>query len=120
MTVGTLEELRRVGCLTGTATQPIWVFRSEGAAFAPDDRSPHMGFPLHRGTVESGLVTCHWHHARFDLTSGSTLDSWADDVRAYPVEVDGGRLAVTPGAALDRTGYLMHRLDEGLEQASRW
>ena len=28
-----------------------------------------MGFPLHQGTVETGLVTCHWHHARFDLAS---------------------------------------------------
>ena len=49
-----------------------------------------MGFPLHRGTVESGLVTCHWHNARFDLATGGTLDPWADDVRAYPVEVDDG------------------------------
>ena len=47
-----------------------------------------MGFPLHRGSVESGLVTCHWHNARFDLSSGGTLDPWADDVRAYPVEID--------------------------------
>ena len=30
-----------------------------------EDRCPHLGFPLHQGTVESGLVTCHWHHARF-------------------------------------------------------
>ena len=117
VTVGTLEELRRVGCLTGKAgTQPICVFWSEGAAFALDDRCPHMGFPLHRGTVESGLVTCHWHNARFDLSSGGTLDPWADDVRAYPVEIDDGRVTVILDAGLDRTGYLMHRLDEGLEQ----
>ena len=117
VTVGSLEELRRVGCLTGKAgTQPICVFWSEGAAFALDDRCPHMGFPLHRGTVESGLVTCHWHNARFDLSSGGTLDPWADDVRAYPVEVADGRVTVILEAALDRTGYLMHRLDEGLEQ----
>jgi nitrite reductase/ring-hydroxylating ferredoxin subunit len=115
--VGTLEELRRVGYLTGKAgTQPICVFWSEGAAFALDDRCPHMGFPLHRGSVESGLVTCHWHNARFDLSSGGTLDPWADDVRAYPVEVDDGRVVVVLHGGLDRTGYLMHRLEEGLEQ----
>ena len=95
VTVGTLEELRRAGCLTGKAgTQPICVFWSDGAPFALDDRCPHMGFPLHRGTVESGLVTCHWHNARFDLGSGGTLDPWADDVRAYPVEIDDGRVTV--------------------------
>ena len=106
VTVGTLDELRQSGCLTGKAgAQPICVFWSEGAPFALDDRCPHMGFPLHRGTVESGLVTCHWHNARFDLSSGGTLDPWADDVRAYPVEIDDGQ--VTRGR---RAGARPHRL----------
>jgi nitrite reductase/ring-hydroxylating ferredoxin subunit len=117
VTIGTLDELRRNGCLTGKAgSQPICVFWSEGAAYALDDRCPHMGFPLHRGSVESGLVTCHWHNARFDLSSGGTLDPWADDVRAYPVEIADGRVTVVIEPERDRTGYLLHRLDEGLEQ----
>jgi len=117
ITVGTLDELQQAGCLTGKAgAQPICVFWSEGAAFALDDRCPHMGFPLHRGTVESGLLTCHWHNARFDLSSGGTLDPWADDVRAYPVEVDDGRVTVVVEPDRDRTGHLLHRLEEGLEQ----
>jgi nitrite reductase/ring-hydroxylating ferredoxin subunit len=117
VTIGTLDELRRSGCLVGKAgAQPICVFWSEGTPFALDDRCPHMGFPLHRGTVESGLLTCHWHHARFDLSSGGTLDPWADDVRAYPVEVDDGRVQVIVRAEPDRTGHLIHRLEEGLEQ----
>jgi len=39
-----------------------------------------MGFPLDRGSVEDGILTCHWHHARFDFASGCTFDLWADDV----------------------------------------
>src|SRR5580700_8762778 len=35
--------------------------------FAVDNRCPHMGFPLNRGSVSDGILTCHWHHARFDL-----------------------------------------------------
>jgi nitrite reductase/ring-hydroxylating ferredoxin subunit len=31
-------------------------------------------FPLHRGSIEDGILTCRWHHARFDLRSGSTFD----------------------------------------------
>jgi nitrite reductase/ring-hydroxylating ferredoxin subunit len=117
VTIGTLDELQQAGCLTGKAgAQPICVFWSEGAAFALDDRCPHMGFPLHRGTVESGLVTCHWHNARFDLSSGGTLDPWADDVRAYPVAIDDGRVTVILEPESDRTAYLMHRLEDGLEQ----
>src|SRR5579862_3885056 len=88
--VGTLDELKSKGCLSGkVGSQPVCVFWSEGEAYAVDDRCPHMGFPLHRGTVENGLLTCHWHHARFDLSSGGTLDPFADDVRAYDVEIDG-------------------------------
>jgi hypothetical protein len=61
-------------------------------------------------------VTCHWHNARFDLSSGGTLDPWADDVRAYPVEIDDDRVTVILDPPQDRTGHLMHRLEEGLEQ----
>jgi nitrite reductase/ring-hydroxylating ferredoxin subunit len=117
VTIGTVDDLRRAGCLTGKAgAQPVCVFWSDGAPYALDDRCPHMGFPLHRGTVESGLVTCHWHNARFDLRSGGTLDPWADDVRAYPVEIDDGRVVVVVSPDRDRLTNLGHRLEEGLEQ----
>ena len=114
---GTLEELEEAGCLKGKAgSQPVCVFWSEGEAFALDDRCPHLGFPLHRGSVESGLLTCHWHNARFDLSSGGTLDPWADDVRAYPVEIDDGRVTVLVEPEADPEGALLRRLEEGLEQ----
>jgi nitrite reductase/ring-hydroxylating ferredoxin subunit len=117
VTIGTLAELQRAGCLTGKAgAQPVCVFWSDGAPFALDDRCPHMGFPLHRGSVESGLVTCHWHNARFDLRSGGTLDPWADDVRAYPVEIEDGRVVVVVSPEADRRAHLQQRLEEGLEQ----
>jgi len=121
--VGSLEELRTKGCLTGKAgSQPVCVFWHEGRAYALDDRCPHMGFPLHRGTVENGLVTCHWHHARFDLSSGGTMNLFADDVRAYPVDLEGGQVVVVvdegpaAGAPADAVDHLRKRLAEGLEQ----
>jgi nitrite reductase/ring-hydroxylating ferredoxin subunit len=117
VTVGTTDELLAKGTLTAkVGSQPVCVFWSEGKAYAVDDRCPHMGFPLHRGTVENGLLTCHWHHARFDLESGGTLDPFADDVRAYPVETAGGQVVVVVEPAGDRVAHLRRRLDEGLEQ----
>src|SRR2546422_10850419 len=47
-----------------------WWFMTGERVFALDNRCPHMGFPLDRGSVEDGTLTCHWHHARFDLASG--------------------------------------------------
>jgi nitrite reductase/ring-hydroxylating ferredoxin subunit len=55
--------------------------------YAVDNRCPHMGFPLSKGTVKDSILTCHWHHARFDLNNGGTFDQWAGDVHFYPVEI---------------------------------
>src|SRR5436309_7132985 len=65
----------------------IALFYHNSKVYAVDNRCPHMGFPLNQGTVKDGILTCHWHHARFDLNSGGTFDQWAGDVRSYPVEI---------------------------------
>ncbi|HWC11426.1 MAG TPA: Rieske 2Fe-2S domain-containing protein, partial [Acidimicrobiales bacterium] len=115
--VGTLEELRARGQLVGKAgSHGVCVFWDGQRAWALDDRCPHMGFPLHRGTVEEGLVTCHWHHARFDLATGGTLDPFADDARAFPVEIESGDVFVVVGPETGRVDDLRRRLREGLEQ----
>ena len=114
--VGTVDELRTEGRLVVKAgTHGVCVFWHDGRAYALDDRCPHMGFPLHRGTVEEGLVTCHWHHARFDLATGGTLDPFADDGRTFPVEIDGDDVFVVVGPADARVEHHRRRLVEGLE-----
>jgi nitrite reductase/ring-hydroxylating ferredoxin subunit len=112
---GSRTELEQKGqLLTKLGPLPVVVFADDGELFAIEDRCPHMGFPLHRGTVECGLVTCHWHHARFDLASGGTLDPWADDTRAFDVVVDGDDVYVE--ARTDNEIARLHqRLREGLE-----
>jgi nitrite reductase/ring-hydroxylating ferredoxin subunit len=115
--IGRVEALRAKGCLTGkVGSQPVCAFWSDDRAYAVDDRCPHMGFPLHRGTVENGLLTCHWHHARFDLASGGTLDPFADDVRAHDVDVVDGDVVVGVRSDPDAVAHHLRRLDEGLEQ----
>ena len=65
----------------------IAIFLYDSKIYAVDNRCPHMGFPLNQGTVKDGILTCHWHHARFDLISGGTFDQWAGDVTSFPVEI---------------------------------
>ncbi|MGQ9873465.1 Rieske (2Fe-2S) protein [Leptodesmis sp.] len=60
---------------------------SDFVIYAVDNRCPHMGFPLHRGTVKDCLLTCDWHYARFNVMSGGTFESWADDLPAFPVQI---------------------------------
>ncbi|MGH9262711.1 MAG: Rieske (2Fe-2S) protein [Acidimicrobiales bacterium] len=113
---GSLSELTKAGrLLTKVGTVPVVVFWHDGRAWAIDDRCPHMGFPLHRGTVGDGLVTCHWHHARFDLASGCTLDLFADDARAFDVTIDGDDVLVATRPDGDRESHLRARLQDGLE-----
>ncbi len=101
--------------LTKVGAWPVLVVWHEGHAYAVEDRCPHMGFPLHRGSCEAGLLTCHWHHARFDLASGSTLDRWADDTRAFDVTIRDDEVWVSPRPAGDEVAHLQRRLREGLE-----
>jgi nitrite reductase/ring-hydroxylating ferredoxin subunit len=116
--VGTLEDVVRQGSLVVTGDHgPIAVFHDNGSVYGVDNRCPHMGFPLHRGTVQDGILTCHWHHARFELASGCTFDLFADDVPVYPVEVRDGEIWLTPyRTRTGETEYWQRRLIEGMEQ----
>src|SRR5919199_1917386 len=79
------------GCLSVTIeNHTIAIFIYDSKIYAVDNRCPHMGFPLSQGTVKDGILTCHWHHARFDLTNGGTFDQWAGDVGSFPVEIRNG------------------------------
>src|SRR5579862_7315886 len=84
--------------------------------FAVDNRCPHMGFPLSRGSVCDGILTCHWHHARFDLQTGGTFDQWADDVRPFPTEIRDGAVWVDLTPPADMRRHHLERLKVGLER----
>ena len=98
--------------------QPIALAKSDGNIFAVDNRCPHMGYPLNRGSVHDGILICHWHHAMFDLASGCTFHPFADDVQPYPVEVRDGKVYVNVGAnGANAAERWKGRLREGLEQS---
>jgi nitrite reductase/ring-hydroxylating ferredoxin subunit len=113
---GSLAELKAKGRLVvHGGHRPILVIYDRGRVFALDNRCPHMGFPLERGSVEDGILTCHWHHARFDLESGCTFDLWADDVPTCPVELRNGNVWVkTAFGHADPAAHWRQRLADGL------
>ena len=119
--VGSVEEVKQRGCTVVTGGgHTIAVFQRENGFAAVDNRCPHMGFPLDRGTVKNGILTCHWHHARFDLSSGGTFDPFADDVRSFPVSVLDGDVWVDPAPPeADPVQRWTHRLEDGLEHNIR-
>lgn len=112
--IATLEEIQTEG---PQVVKGIAVFYHEGNVYAVENRCPHMGFPLHLGTVCDGILTCHWHHARFDVCSGGTLDPWADDVSAHEARVQDGVVYADPLPKHRKDAkWHLKRLREGLEQ----
>ena len=117
--VGSRDQLEAVTVVSG-GRHGIAVFAPAGSGeiFAVDNRCPHMGFPLHKGSVCDGILTCHWHHARFDLESGGTFDQFAGDVQTYEVVIRDNIVYVDPRSRrYDRTEYARARLRNGLEQS---
>ncbi len=114
--IGSSTDLQEHGFLTGKLGRlPVVVFWNEGEPRAIEDRCPHLGFPLHRGTVDAGMVTCHWHHARFDLSSGCTFDPWADDALAFDVTLVDDDVLVSSRGEQRTTERALDRLRDGLE-----
>src|SRR5205809_348064 len=114
--VGRLGEVRdRRRMVIGTPRGAVLIVADREDVVALDNRCPHMGFPLHRGSIQDGILTCHWHHARFDVRSGSTFDLWADDVPLRAVRIVDGEVwvAATP-APRDEAAHWQRRLHDGL------
>ncbi len=113
---GALDDLRARGrVVVGTPTGAVLVVAHGDDVVALDNRCPHMGFPLHRGSIEDGILTCHWHHARFDLCSGSTFDLWADDVPVRAVRVVGDEVWVAAQPrSRQEASHWRRRLQDGL------
>src|SRR5580704_18299447 len=114
---GTLAKIAPNPCaVVHVEGHTLAIVRDGDRIFAVDNRYPHMGFPLDRGSVCDGILTCHWHHARFDLATGGTFDQWADDVPAYPVEIRDGELWVDLASKGDDHKHHLERLQVGLER----
>ncbi len=113
---GSASELReRERSVVQVAGVPVLVLWDGESFRALDNRCPHMGFPLHKGDVKDGILACHWHHARFDVTCGATLDPWADDTPCYGIVERDGQVYVDPRLPpRDAREHGRERLQRGL------
>ena len=116
VSVARYDDLRGKGSITvHPYGKAIVLFLYGDRVYAVDNRCPHMGFPLDKGSVENGILTCHWHHARFDLASGGAFDLWADDIDAFPVEMRDGEIYVDVHANGNTVEHQRNRLRDGLQ-----
>lgn len=54
----------------------------------------HLGFPIHDGEVESGIITCPHHGFQYDLSSGECITAPEVALQSHAVRVIGARVEV--------------------------
>lgn len=75
--------------------KPIGLYLVDGQVCALEDICPHADAHLSQGFVEGGVVECPLHGARFDITTGKSLNEIGErDVRCYPAKIDNGRVVI--------------------------
>ncbi|WP_256685766.1 Rieske (2Fe-2S) protein [Halococcus qingdaonensis] len=96
VSVATTDELDDgEGTVVETNGHTIALFRVEGDFYAIGNECTHEGGPLGEGDLDGTTVTCPWHGARFDVTSGKVLEPPADDSEPeYEVHIDGDTVRV--------------------------
>lgn len=89
------------GKLVEAGGKKIALFNVDGTFYAIDNTCTHRGGPLSEGMVEGTEVTCPWHGAVFNITSGAVLGPPAPrGVASYAVRVEGDDIEVDlPGPA---------------------
>ncbi len=99
----------------------IALFKHNGSVFATDNQCPHMGYPLTRGRVRNGVLTCDWHGWSYDLGGGGCFTGGCDDLETFPVEVRNGDVFVNVGeGGSKRSDAHFLLLKEGLYSTDQW
>lgn len=99
----------------------IALFNVDGKIYATDNQCPHMGYPLTRGTVRNGILTCDWHQRSFDLEGGGCFHVECDDLRTFPVDIRGSEIWIELGdLTYRRAEEHKQLLREGLLSEDRW
>src|SRR2546430_1504768 len=99
----------------------IALFNVDGRIYATDNQCPHMGYPLTRGAVRHGILTCDWHGRSFDLDGGGCFNYECDDLQTFPVDVRRDQIWIQLGdTQYKRRDEHLRLLWEGLLSEDRW
>ncbi len=94
--VATLTDLAPGSCRQVDAGgRAVAVFNVNGTICAIHGTCTHRGGPLGEGELDGSVVTCPWHGAKFDVTTGQVIGPPApQSVPAYKVVVEGDLIKV--------------------------
>lgn len=72
----------------------IGLFNVGGRFEAVSDTCLHRGGPLGEGTLEGTVVTCPWHHWKYDVATGDCKMKPGAKVEKFAVKVEGDDVLV--------------------------
>jgi 3-phenylpropionate/trans-cinnamate dioxygenase ferredoxin component len=82
--------------------KPLLIVHLEDGIYAINDRCPHLGASLVKGTIEDHTVTCKSHKAKIDLKTGEIIDRAhiafikmpTKQAKTYACKVENGKVYV--------------------------
>lgn len=99
----------------------VALFNVGGRIFATDNQCPHMGYPLTRGAIREGTLTCDWHGWSFDLEGGGCFVGGCDDLATFPVEIRDGEVWLNAAKSeSSRRENHLRLLQDGLFTEDSW
>src|SRR5216683_1271932 len=76
--------------------EPICLAKIDGNIYAITDNCTHISGPLNEGELDGEVLTCPWHGAQFNITTGKVLRGPArQDIATYAVKVEDNAVFVS-------------------------
>ncbi|MGI0100181.1 MAG: Rieske (2Fe-2S) protein [Candidatus Micrarchaeaceae archaeon] len=74
----------------------IVVAKIDGKFYAMRGICNHQGGPLAEGTLEANVITCPWHGAKWDVTTGKLVEfpMELDEEPTYQISTEGDELFI--------------------------
>ena len=74
--------------------EKLLLFRRGSVVSCFQNACAHLGFPIHDGEVEDGIIACPHHGFRYDLTTGECLTAPEVQLQPHAVRVIGSRVEI--------------------------
>ncbi len=92
---GTLDDIPEGGVRSRTiGGEKVLLSRRGTMVTCFQNACAHLGFPIHDGDVEGGIITCPHHGFQYDLGSGECLTAPEVALQAHAVRVTGDKVQV--------------------------
>jgi nitrite reductase/ring-hydroxylating ferredoxin subunit/Fe-S cluster biogenesis protein NfuA len=74
--------------------EKVLLWRHGSAVTCFQNACAHLGFPIHDGEIDNGIITCPHHGFQYDLSSGECLTAPEVQLQSHAVRVIGLRVEV--------------------------